>query len=217
MDKNYIEKIRNCKLMFGIENLEDMLNCFGTRIANYSENEEIVGYGDSAKIVIILSGSAIVLYEDYLGNRNIINRLGESDIFGAAYLFANHEISTRLVTESKVTAALFNSERIHAPCEKSCINHAKFLYNAVKVISNNCIEFLEKVEHLSRRTMREKVLSYLTACSIKNNSLSFDIPFTRQELADYLAVDRSALSTELSKMQKAGLISFKRSHFHLKS
>ena len=77
------------------------------------------------------------------------------------------------------------------------------------------MNFLEKVEHLSRRTTREKVLSYLTAQSVKRGGAEFDIPFSRQELADYLAVDRAALSAELARMKRDGLIDFRKSHFRI--
>ena len=90
-----------------------------------------------------------------------------------------------------------------------------FLHNALYVVSNASVNFLEKIEHLSRRSLRDKIMSYLTAQSIKCGSREFDIPFSRQELADWLAADRSALSAELSRMRADGLIDYNMRRFRL--
>ena len=215
MDKEIIERIRACRLMSGIADVEKLLKCFEAREMVFRAGDEVVGYGDRASIVIITEGSAIAVSEDHLGNRNIINRLGVSGMFGAAYVYSGHEVTTRLVAETSGRAVMMGGYRLHGPCEGNCADHTRFLYNTVRAISHSCVGFLEKVEHLSRRTTRENVLSYLGSQAIKHGSASFDIPFSRQELADYLAVDRSALSAELGRMKAEGLIDFTRSKFRL--
>ena len=215
MDKLILEKIEKSCLMQGINDVEKMLGCFGAREISRLCGETIVGYGDKAAIIILTSGKATVISEDYFGNRNVINKLSESGIYGAAFVYSRHEVTSRLVADTDVTAVALDGERLHVPCGECCRDHTTFLYNVVQTISKSCVGFLEKAEHISRRTTREKVFSYLTAESIKNSSDEFTIPFSRQELADYLAVDRSALSSELSRMQADGLICFKRSRFKI--
>ena len=214
MDERTIEKIKKSRLMSCIDDL-GLLDCFGARVARYGKGSEIVGYGARPAIVIITAGSATVLSEDWCGNRNIINKLGESGVYGAAFVYSSHEVTSRLVADEDCEAVIMDGEKLHSPCAKNCASHTRFLYNTLKVVSGSCVNFLEKVEHLSRRTTREKVLSYLTAQSVKRGGAEFDIPFSRQELADYLAVDRAALSAELARMKRDGLIDFRKSHFRI--
>ena len=216
MNKKTLEKVAASSLFRGIDDVGKMMNCFGARVVRFAAGEEIVGYGDEPAAVIITAGSGTVVSEDWFGNRTVINRLGVSGIFGAAYAFSGHEVTTRLVAAENGEAVMINGRRLHEPCATPCESHTRFLYNAVKVISSSCVGFLENVEHLSRRTTRDKVLSYLTAEAVKRNASEFDIPFSRQELADYLAVDRSALSAELGRMKANGLIDFHRAHFKIK-
>ncbi len=201
--------------MQGISDVEKMMVCFGAREIEKRSGETIVGYGEKASIVIITYGKATVVSEDYFGNRNIINKLSECEIYGAAFVYSRHEVTSRLIADTDVRAVMLDGEKLHKACGENCADHTRFLYNVVKTISQSCVGFLEKTEHLSRRTTREKVLSYLTAESIKKGATEFTIPFSRQELADYLAVDRSALSSELGRMQADGLICFKRSRFKI--
>lgn len=213
MNEKILEKISASSLFCGISDTEKMLNCFGARVTRFSAGREIVGYGDEPCVVIVTEGAGIVVSEDWFGNRTVIGRVGVSGIFGAAYAFSDHEVTTRFVAAEDGEAVLINGRRLHKPCGEHCESHTRFLYNAVTVISHQCVGFLENVEHLSRRTTRDKVLSFLASQSIKHNAAEFDIPFSRQELADYLAVDRSALSAELGRMKNDGLIDFRRSHF----
>lgn len=215
MDKNILEKVKDCRLMQGVIDVEKLLRCFGAHEINRGAGQNIVGYGEKAAIIIIISGKATVISEDYFGNRNIISKLSESGIYGAAFVYSGHEVTSRLVADTDVKAVVLDGEKLHSPCDECCGDHTRFLYNTVRTISQSCVGFLEKAEHLSRRTTRDKALSYLTAESIKQGSDEFIIPFSRQELADYLAVDRSALSSELGHMQSDGLIEFKRSKFKL--
>lgn len=207
--------LQNAPLMEGISDIENLAACFDARVRTFRSGECIVGYGESPQIVILTEGNATVLSEDYFGNRNIVSRLKSGGMFGAAFFYADCETSFRLVADTNEEAVFFSGERLHSPCEKACPDHLRFLQNAMRAVSRNCVGFLEKLEHLSRRTTREKVLSYLTAQSVKQCAKEFEIPFSRQELADYLAVDRSALSAELGKMQKDGLLAFRRSKFRL--
>ena len=110
---------------------------------------------------------------------------------------------------------LLNVKRLLTSCPTACDHHQKLIRNLVSVLANKILLFNEKITHISKRTTREKLLSYLSAESIRQSSLSFDIPFDRQQLADFLCVERAAMSVELSKLQKEGLLVTKRNHFEL--
>ena len=110
---------------------------------------------------------------------------------------------------------LLNVKRLLTACPTACDHHQKLIRNLVSVLANKILLFNDKITHVSKRTTREKLLSYLSAESIRQSSLSFDIPFDRQQLADFLCVERAAMSVELSKLQKEGLLVTKRNHFEL--
>lgn len=100
-------------------------------------------------------------------------------------------------------------------CPTACDHHQKLIRNLVSVLANRILILNDKITHVSKRTTREKLLSYLSSESIRHASLSFDISFDRQQLADFLCVDRAAMSVELSKLQKEGLLKTNRNHFEL--
>ena len=194
---------------------DKLINYLGFRTERYKKGAEIVGYGDKPELIIVISGSAMTISEDWHGYRNVISRISDGGIFGAAYLFASHEITTRLVAEVDCEVAIVSASKIRSALPELAVSYATFLRNTLELISNNCVSFLEKIDHLSKRTTREKVLAYLRTQALRYGNREFTIPFSRQEFADYLAVDRSALSAELSRMQRDGIIEFKRSKFKL--
>ena len=215
MDLRTVETVAQSPIMAGINDVEKLLECFGARKRKFPKDAEIVGYGEDAAIVIITKGSAYAVNEDYSGNRNIINLVDTKSQYGIAFVYSGHAVTTRLVAAEACDAVIMNGERLHKPCENNCADHTIFLYNALSVVSRASVNYLEKIEHLSRRSLRDKIMSFLVAQSIKCNSREFDIPFSRQELADYLAADRSALSAELSRMKAAGIIDYNMRRFKL--
>lgn len=215
MDLNTIETVAQSPLMAGITNVKKMLDCFGAKKRKFPKDAEIVGYGDDAAIVIITKGSAYAVNEDYFGNRNIINLIDTKNQYGVAFVYSGHAVTTRLIAAETCEAVIINGERLHKACENNCADHTTFLYNALTVVSRASVNYLEKIEHLSRRSLRDKIMSFLIAQSIKCSSNEFCIPFSRQELADYLAADRSALSAELSRMKADGIIDYNMRCFKL--
>lgn len=120
-----------------------------------------------------------------------------------------------VVAEKDCEILMLNVKRLLVTCPTACDHHQKLVRNLVSVLANKILIFNDKVTHISKRTTREKLLSYLSSESIKNSSLSFDIPFDRQQLADFLCVERAAMSVELSRLQKEGLLKTNRNHFEL--
>lgn len=194
-----------------------LFETLSTTTRKYSKNEFILHSGDSiTKMGFLLSGSAILLKEDFWGNRSILAKLETGDIFAETYACLPNTILGVSVLADETAEVLFldvrhlltTRIRDSAPC-------AKLLQNLLVATAQKNLLLNEKMTHLSRRTTREKLLSYLSAQSMRHHTAEFDIPFNRQQLADYLLVDRSAMSSELCKMRDEGLLEFHKNHFIL--
>lgn len=217
--KKYYEILNKCPLFHGIEEAElaSVLECLNAGTAEYKKNELIFMEGSPAKFVgIVLSGGVRIIKEDYFGNRSIVSRSGPGELFGESFACAGTEVLPVSV------AAAFDSEimmidcrRITRTCSHSCEFHNRIIFNLLKTVAKKNLEFNRKIEITSKRTTREKLMSYLMYEAKNNRSNSFTIPFDRQELADYLEVDRSGLSAEISRLRKEGIIECSRSRFTL--
>ena len=124
-------------------------------------------------------------------------------------------LNISVVADEDCEIVFLNVQRLLVTCSTACEHHQKLIRNLVSVIANKILILNDKITHVGKRTTRDKLLSYLSAESIRHSSLSFDIPFDRQQLADYLCIDRAAMSTEISKLQKEGFIKTNRNHFEL--
>ncbi len=217
--KKYIEILRKCKLFNNIseENLLPMLNCLGAKVLYFDKGETIIEEGsETHNVGIILSGSAQIIKIDFHGNRNIISKIDSSMLFGESYACADITSVPVSVVACENTEIMFiECNRITKTCCNSCEFHNQIIINLLKIMALKNIHFNQKAEITSKRTTREKLLAYLEQQAKINNSNSFSIPFDRQELADYLEVDRSGLSSEISKLRKEGLLECKKSNFCL--
>lgn len=211
--------VNDCLLFKGMneEEQNSLSNCFKFIEKKYKKNEYIINYGDDIQYIIVLvSGVLNVIEDDYWGNRSIIDYVLPNQTFGLSYAYSKikkYPISVVAKTNAKVL--LIDIDKIFSPCGNHCIHHNQLIKNAVEIISEKNLFLMYKIEHISKRTTKEKILAFLSYASKKANSNVFDIPFDRQELADYLSVDRSALSNELSKLKKQGIIDFNKNHFIL--
>ena len=154
--------------------------------------------------------------EDFWGNRNILAKLQPGELFAETYAIAAHQVlGVSVMTDEGATVLFFHMGEFLAPTAEPDRLSGQMLRNLLQVITQKNLQLNAKLTHLTQRTTREKLLSYLSEESLRQGRSEFDIPFNRQQLADYLGVDRSALSAELSKMQKEKLISYDRNHFNL--
>ncbi|MGL5439670.1 MAG: Crp/Fnr family transcriptional regulator [Filifactoraceae bacterium] len=216
---NYINILKLNPLFFKLSEKEiiHVLNCLGSRISNFQKNETILEVGTNTfELGIFLAGEAFVIQEDYWGNRAIISHLHSGDIFGESYACVPHtELGVSLISGSTSTVLFINVGKLLKTCSSCCNHHHSIIGNLLSICAKKNIFLTQKMSHITKRTTREKLLSYLSSESIKQNKDMIVIPFNRQELADYLSVDRSALSAELSKMQKEGLIRYNKNNFQL--
>lgn len=217
---NNLSLLKSVSLFSGIaENeIDGMLDCLEAKSVDFKKGAYIFRVGDSAdSIGLMLSGSALVLQEDFWGNRNIMSQVSEGQIFAEVFACSqSFALNVSVVTETPCSIMFLNVKRILTRCPSNCSHHNRLIRNLVSDLANKNMRFNEKLTHMSQRTTREKILSYLSAEAKRNNGSRFDIPFSRQQLADYLSVERSGLSTELGKMRDEGLLSFVKNHFVLK-
>ncbi len=217
--KKYLEILKKCPLFFGIEDekLLLMLNCLGARVVSFDKKYTIFAEGTPAKYVgVLLSGSAQIIQIDFYGNRSILSEISPSEVFAEAFACAEvGTIPVTVIANESCEVMLINSDHILHTCSNNCDFHQQLIFNLMKDLAVKTLMFHQKIEVTSKRTTREKLMTYLMLQAKKAGSDSFEIPFDRQELADYLEVDRSGLSVEIGKLRQEGVIESRKKHFKL--
>lgn len=216
-----VEILKNSSLFANIKKHEisSMLTCLNAEKKMFNKNDFIFSAGDTvSKVGIVVSGSVQIIKEDFYGNRSIFDKIEQADIFGESYSYTlNAKLSLDIVASEKTEIIFIDYKKIISTCSSACLFHSRLIQNILSILATKNIKINEKMHHLTQRTIREKLFSYLSLQSIKNGKKEFYIPFNRQELADYLSVDRSALSKELCKMRDERIIKFNKNHFKLEA
>lgn len=214
-----MDVLRTVRLFEGIsdEELPSMLDCLGARPAEYDRGNFIFHAGEPAVSVgIVCSGAVQVIREDVFGNRAIQGELSSGELFGEVFACAHIDVLPVSVTAVGETRVLFvDYRRIVTMCPSSCAFHSRLVENMLGILARKNLAQNRKIEILSARTTRAKLLTYLASQAEASGARIFCIPFDRQELADFLSVERSAMSAELGRMQDDGLIRFHRNQFEL--
>ena len=219
--KEFLPIIRSSSLFSGIseKELTAMLTCLDTKTESFPKDTFLLRAGDTAESIgLVLSGSVLIVQEDIWGNRNILSKAGAGQTFAAAYACAPGSLlNVGVLAETPVTAMFLNVKRVLNVCPSACEHHSRIIRNLLGELAEKNLRFGEKLTHMGQRTTRAKLMSYFSAEAQRLGTYEFDIPFSRQQLADYLAVERSGLSLELGKMRSEGLLDFHKSHFVLKA
>lgn len=213
--KDFGAILSNCRLFKGLtsDEIDTALQKLGASDKTFDKGSVVLASDKRVKeIGILLSGSVSIENGDFWGNRTILSKLGAGRIFGEAYACLGSNASVSVIANEDTTILFFDAAKILTRQEIT----PRLVENLVAVLASKNVMLTGKIGHISKRTTREKLLSYLSDCSDKAKSASFTIPYNRQELADYLCVDRSAMSSELSKLQSEGLIIFNKNSFQLK-
>ena len=214
-----IDLLHKCPLFAKIEKqeIEILLSCLGSKKIIFEKNDFIFNAGDIlTKVGIVLSGSVHILQEDFWGRRNIFTRISPGYLLGAAFSCLEEVSPPVSAMSAENSEILFiDYAKIIKSCSSACSFHSILIKNIITILAQNNVKFIEKMEHLTKPNTREKLLSYLSRQAQRNKNSSFKIIFNRQELADYLSIDRSAMSKELSKMRRDGLIDFQKNSFTL--
>lgn len=200
------------------EEAQAMLQCLEARTRDYPKGSYLARIGDEASLVgMVLSGEVRTEREDYWGARTIISSAGPGQLFGEVHACEpGLPFDMNLVAAHDSTVLLMDVRRVTTSCTSACAFHTRLIRNLLAAMARQTHELTRTIDHLSRRTTREKLLSYLSEQAEHAHSDTFSIPYNRQELADHLSVDRSAMSTELSKMKREGIVDFDRNRFRLK-
>ena len=217
--EKYLNILKNCPLFWGIEegHLLKMLACLGARIMPFDKKYTILKEGNPARYIgIILSGSAQVIRMDYYGNRSILSEVGPSELFSEAFACAEIDaVPISVIANEPGEAMLIDCGHILHTCANNCGFHQQLIFNLMKDLAAKALLFHQRIEITAGRTTRDKLMTYLMFEAKRAGTREFEIPFDRQELADYLEVDRSGLSSEISKLRREGVLACERKRFTL--
>ncbi|MDD2190543.1 MAG: Crp/Fnr family transcriptional regulator [Eubacteriales bacterium] len=217
--KNYLKTLIKSPLFQDVSenDLEAMLICLGATERKYEKNDVILLAGTKVSSVgILVEGNAQIIRDDAEGNRAILSELEKSDMFAEAYVAVDHtEIPVTVIATSGCRVVWITFSKIIGTCSSSCGFHKTLIKNMMRVIAIKNISMNEKMRILSCKTTKEKLMTYLNDYSERIGKDKFKIPFSRSELADFLSVDRSAMSRELSRLKDEGYIKYNKNEFEL--
>lgn len=215
--EQYFEVLEKCPLFKGVQrdDISGILKCFEVKIKEYRKGETLFLQGDAVNFFgVVLEGSIQIIRNDYYGNRSIVTTAMPSQLFAETFAFTKaSSVPLSAWASSDSTIMLINPEKIIGQCSRACSFHSRIISNLIKVMASKNLEINKKLEIVSKRTTRDKLMTYLFLTSQELGTKCFTVPFNRQELADYLEVDRSGLSAEISKLKKDGKLLCCRSEF----
>ncbi len=215
----YLPILKKSPLFDGFDeaSIGSILPCLSASVRQADKNTFVLSAGETLSDVgLILSGSLHVVSEDYWGRKDILSNLGPGELFAESFSCAHAKQLPVSVVAAEDTAYMrIDCGKIIRTCSSACVFHTQLINNLLQILARKNIRLTQKITQLSKRTTREKLLAYLSDEAQRASGASFEIPFSRQELADYLSVDRSAMTTELGKMRDKGLLEFERRHFTL--
>ena len=215
--KEFHPILEQCPLFEGIEmeDLSTMLGCIGGRTITIRKGQPIFREGDPAiQVGMVLSGAVRMIREDYYGNRSIVAHISPAELFGETYACAGIDaLPISVVADEDSQVLLMDCRRITTTCCSACSFHNRIIFNLLKLVAMKNLVFDQKIQVTSKRTTREKLLTYLLDQAKIQGTSAITIPFDRQELADYLEVDRSGLSAEISKLRREGILESEKNKF----
>ena len=217
--KKYLEILKKCPLFaeIGEADLLRMLSCLGARVAGFDKKYTVFAEGAGAKYIgIVLSGGVQMVQVDYYGNRSILSSMRPGEVFGEAFACAEvAALPVSVVATEESEIMLIECAHILHTCQNNCGFHQQLIFNLMRDLAKKTILFHERIEVTSKRTTRQKLLAYLAGEAKRVGKSDFTVPFDRQELADYLEVDRSGLSAEISKLRREGVLENRKNRFIL--
>ena len=189
--------------------LASLLACLDAREREYAKGAWLLRRGERTdRLGLVLSGTVHILREDFWGSRSIVGLAGPGEIFAESYALAGEPLEVSVLAASDARVLFLRVETALTGC-------GQLTRNLTALLAEKNLTLTRKMRHMARRTTREKLLSYLSAQALRSGGPEFDIPMDRQQLADYLAVDRSAMSAALGKLRDEGVLDFRKNHFRL--
>ena len=189
--------------------LASLLDCLDARERAYEKGAWLLRRGEwTDRLGLVLSGTVHILREDFWGSRSIVGLAGPGEIFAESYALAGEPLEVSVLAASDARVLFLRVETALTGC-------GQLTRNLTALLAEKNLTLTRKMRHMARRTTREKLLSYLSAQALRSGGPEVDIPMDRQQLADYLAVDRSAMSAALGKLRDEGVLEFRKNHFRL--
>ncbi|MCI5790577.1 MAG: Crp/Fnr family transcriptional regulator [Clostridiales bacterium] len=217
--EKYLPVLKKSVLFSGVkeEDIRALLSCVEAKVRRYGKGEYVLQQGEYLDdIAVLTEGSLHIQNDDYWGNRSILGRISIGEIFGEAYAFSREEpLMNDVVAIEDSTVMFINAKKVISTCSSACRFHTLVVQNLFSVLSEKNKKLVQKLGHIGKRSTREKLISYLSQESKRQKSAEITIPYNRQQLADFLSVDRSAMSNELCKMRDEGLLTFRKNVFRL--
>ncbi|MDR2076873.1 MAG: Crp/Fnr family transcriptional regulator [Desulfovibrio sp.] len=217
--KNIFPVLRASPLFTGIDggDFDRMMACLGAYARQCGKGETVCFEGDTVTdIGLLTNGRLHLVKDDIWGNRSIVTEITPPEMFAESVVCSGiGRIPVSVVAREDCEILFIDYRKMFTACSTACVFHSKLIRNMIGVLARKNVLMSAKIEHITKRTIKEKLLSYMMEQARKNSSAAFDIPFNRQELADYLSVERSALSAELSKLKADGIIAYRKNHFEL--
>ena len=217
--EEYFDILSQCPLFAGIsqEELKSMLSCLDGRITHIAKGSPVFLEGEPATFVgVVLSGKVQILRTDFYGNRSVLTVVSPGGLFAEAFACAEVEtLPVSAVALESTSVLLLDCKRVLTSCPNACPFHSKLVRNLLRGIAQKNLMLTQKIRCMSQKTTREKLMEFLLEQAKQHGSGEFVIPYDRQALADYLGVERSAMSAEISKLRKAGQIDCTGSRFRI--
>lgn len=211
--------LQTSPLFHGLKGPEilSVLPCIADKLLAVSAGRYVFHAGEPiSSMGLLVRGSLLIVQEDVWGHRHMIHKINVGDIFGEPYAaIPDMPSGSSVIADEDCEILFLRVEKLLSVCSSACPHHTLLIHNLITILAGKLLLFNNKLTHLSKRSTKEKLLSYLSEESIRQGSLSFSIPFDRQQLADYLCVERAALSVVISKLQKEGILSAEKNHFTL--
>lgn len=201
------------------QEVEAMMRCLCAETKQFSKGELIYCAGDTVQAMgLVLSGSVNIENDDLWGNKSILNHIAAGQIFAETYACIPGEPLMVSAAAAELTNVLFlNTDRILKTCPNACPYHSKLIRNLLSVMAQKNLNLSHRIFHTTSKSIRGRLISYLSSLAAQQGGCQITTPFNRQQLADYLSVDRSALSNELSKMQREGMLTVDKNTFTLEN
>ena len=215
----YFEDLKNSPLFEDLNEMScmAMMHCLKTKVKIYLKNQVVAQQGDMLDyILLIVRGKGKVSTVDEQGEICVNDMLVDGDIFGLDNLYDyNSPLRSTLIAAEKMVVMEIDKHRLLNPCPNKCYRHEMVLKGTIRLLAKQNSNLNNQFSFINKKTIRGKLMAYFTYLVAKNNSNYFELPFNKTDLAHYLGVDRSAMSTELNKMKKSGLIDYDKREFHL--
>lgn len=217
--KQYLSVLKKTRLFAGVgeEEISAMLGCLNASAQKFARGEYVLRQGELMnRLMVLVSGRLHIQKDDYWGNRSIVSAVLPGEMFGEAYLApGSGPVMNDVIAVEESAVICFDVSRLLTVCSSACRFHTLTVRNLFHALSEKNRRLISRLDIAAQRSTRDKLIVFLSGQARLQNSSAFEIPFNRQQLADYLGVDRSAMSNELCKMRNEGMLRFEKNHFEL--